>query len=268
MKRFKEKITLNRNSRGCYILDTVKGCSITKTRPRGCYGDCYAQGIASRYGMDFGSPVKRDFERNNIQPSLFGFDDSDHVSELVKSIRAIEMPFVRIGEMGDPSEDWEHTISVCNEIAIAEKPIVIITKHWKPLPDNLLLSLSGICINTSVSAMDDQNDLKYRLAQYERLKPFCKSVLRVVSCDFNTDNEDGARMKMVQDSLLSSGKVIETVFRPSAKNEFLTGSIIKAEKVKFLRATVLASLREKGAYIGRCETCPDMCGLTLTDDQL
>ena len=261
MKRFKETITLNRNSRGCYILDTVKGCSILNSRSKGCYGDCYAAGIASRYGVDFGNPVKRDFDRNGLQPSLFGFQDTDHASEIVKSIRNIEMPFVRIGEMGDPSEDWDHTISVCDAIAIAGKPIVIITKHWKAIPEDLLFRLHGITINTSVSALDSHAELTYRLDQFERLKPFCNSVLRVVTCDFNLENEDGLKRSTVQDYLLALGKCIETVFRPSSKNALLTSGVIKAEKVTFLKAKMLASMRDKSSYLGRCETCPDMCGI-------
>lgn len=261
MKQFKGQITLSRNSRGCYILDTVKGCSAVKDNPRGCYGDCYAQNIASRYGMDFATPVRRHFKRNTMQPSLFGFDDSRHVYEVVKAAR--KAPFIRIGEMGDPSEDWHHTLAVCHEIEIAGKPIVIITKHWKAIPEESLSSLRGLCINTSVSALDSPGEISYRLAQYERIKPYCHSVLRVVSCAFNVANEEGFNRKDIQEWLFSKGRAIDTVFRPSASNPFLLSGVIKAEKTKFLRSTVLASRHNPDAYLGRCDSCPDMCGLSM-----
>lgn len=262
MKAFKGEITLNRNSRGCYILDTVKGCNIVNTRPRGCYDDCYAKNIADRYKFDFGSPVKRDFPRSDYQPSLFGFKDSEHASRMVKAIRKIKMPFVRIGEMGDPSEDWWHTLAVCEEIRPAGKPIVIITKHWHPIPEELLPTLAGICINTSVSALDAEKDLAYRLGQYNRLKPHCKSVLRIVSCNFNMENEEGERRQRVQEKLFENAGSIDTVFRPSPSNPFLVAGVIKAEKKKFLGANMLASVYNPDTYFGRCETCPDMCGVT------
>jgi len=38
-----DKITLTKNSRGVYDLDSTKGCYCgTKQNPNGCYGDCYA----------------------------------------------------------------------------------------------------------------------------------------------------------------------------------------------------------------------------------
>lgn len=258
MKRFKGEITLNRNSRGCYILDTVKGCSIVNTRPGGCYGACYAHGIASRYGMDFGSVVVRDFVRIECQPSLFGFQDNDHVSEIVKAIRAAKMPFVRIGEMGDPSENWEHTLYVYQQIKIAGKPVVIITKHWKPIPDELLFMTTGLTINTSISAMDTDQERALRLGQYERLKPWCKSVLRIVSCDFVDE-----RLTRVQDELFRNENTIDTVFRPGPKNQFLIDGVIRAKKVKFMRNEILASVRNEGQFLGLCQDCPDMCGINL-----
>lgn len=264
MKVFKDRISLARNARGCYILDTVKGCSVCKSeKPKGCYDNCYAKAIADRYGIDFANIVNRDFERDKSQLSLFGFDDTSHVNQIVKKIRNIDMPFFRIGEMGDPSEDWDHTLSVCRDIAIAGKPIVIITKHWKTIPNTLLPLVNGICINTSVSALDSESELSYRLVQFERLKPFCKSVLRVVTCDFNLENEEGYSRNNVQLALLAHGGVIETVFRPNNNNRLVTDGVIKVSKQKFLKGEVLASMRDKNTFMGFCDVCPDMCGVNL-----
>lgn len=267
MKRFKGVLTLVKNSRGCYILDTVKGCSIVNSQPRGCYDDCYARNIASRYGMDFGTTVKRELtpDAESSQPDLFGFEDETHLASIIKEIKKADMPFIRIGEMGDPSWDWPHTLAICEKIKAGGKPIVIITKHWTAIPDKLLPLLDGICINTSASALDDEEDRAYRVGQYERLKPHCKSVLRIVSCDFNLDNHEGQERAYAQEQLFKNENTLDTVFRPSANNPFLLRGVIKAEKTKFLKSTMLASVHNPKTYFGHCSTCPDMCGINNLD---
>jgi len=265
MKLFKEKITLNKNNRGCYILDTVKGCSILRTKHKGCYEDCYAQYIASRYGFDFSKIAKRNFYRRNDygQLYLFDFRDTKHEYEIIKKIKNIDMSFVRIGEMGDPSGCWEHTVNVCNIISEAEKPIVIITKHWETIPDNLLKDIKklNVCINTSVSALDDDDEIEHRLYQYERLKKHCNSVLRIVSCDFNKKNHEGNLRFKIQEELFKNDKTIDTVFRPNYKNPLVTNKIINVKKIKFLKSFRLASVYNDKTYFGYCADCPDMCGV-------
>lgn len=264
MKQFKDIITLNKNARGCYILDTVKGCSICgKSKPLGCYDNCYAQNIASRYGFDFSNIIKRDFCIDENQIYFNGFSDTKHESKIIKELKAIDMPFVRIGEMGDPSEDWNHTIKICESIIIAKKPIVIITKHWKSLSKKLMKDISkmDICINTSISALDSKEEITHRLIQYKKLKDYCNSCLRIVSCDFNKKNIDGLQRSIIQEQLFNNEKVIDTVFRPNPKNKLITRNIINVEKLKFLRSNVLASRLNKNSYFGMCDTCPDMCGI-------
>jgi hypothetical protein len=175
------------------------------------------------------------------------------------------MPFVGIGEMGDPSENWEHTIEVCGVISKAKKPIVIRTKHWNTIPNNLLTEIEKlrICINTSVSALDSHEELEHRLNQYERLKKVCNSVLRIVSCDFNKKHADGLDKSIIQDELFKAGNYIDTVFRHSKDNPWVVKNIIKTEKINFLKSKVLASVFNKNAYLGDCEHCPDMCGINL-----
>lgn len=271
MKQYKNVLTLIKNSRGCYILDTVKGCTAGSLfEGKGCYGDCYAKNIADRYGFDFLKVKTRKFEDTSNQFNLFGFKDSAHKSQILRDIAAADMPFIRIGEMGDPSLAWGHTLDVCQEISeatkAAGKQIVIITKHWKSIPakDLKRVEALGLCINTSVSAMDNQKDLEHRLQQFERLKSVCNSVLRIVSCDFNRENSDGNDRAIIQEELFKIGgkTAIDTVFRPSAKNHFLVNGIIDAKRVKFMRSEVLASVYNEKTYRGMCDkNCPDLCGI-------
>lgn len=266
MKTYLEKITLNKNNRGCYILDTVKGCPGGHLYGgRGCYGDCYAQNIAARYGFNFTQPVNRQFTQDTKQIYLFDFHDTRHENEIIRAIEKMDMPFVRIGEMGDPSGDWGHTVNICKIIAQTKKPIVIITKHWASIPDSFLGDISklNICVNTSVSALDNEEQLEHRLTQYERLRGVCKSVLRVVSCDFNKGNLDGVDRDIIQKELFKMGPCIDTVFRPSSNNYFVAKNIINTKKVRFLKSTVLASVHNDNTYMGDCRNCPDMCGINL-----
>ncbi len=215
--------------------------------------------------MDFGITVKREFTKDTQQLFLFDFEDEQHLNRIIKDLKKIEMPFVRIGEMGDPSWDWVHTLSICNKIKPAGKPIVIITKHWSTIPNTLLPMLKGLCINTSVSALDEPEELEERLDQYERLKPYCNSVLRIVSCDFSLENEEGAARARVQDLLFKKAKTIDTVFRPSHGNPLVVRGVIKTEKVAFLKTKMLASIHNPATYFGRCDTCPEMCGINLNN---
>jgi hypothetical protein len=268
MKTYKNEITLIRNSRGCYILDTVKGCPAGAMYDgRGCYADCYAKNIARRYGFDFEEIRLREFSNDKSQLWLFGFSDKSHTEKIIREIRAADMPFIRIGEMGDPSLAWEHTLKVCHEISPTGKDIVIITKHWKKIPDELLDSVASLplCVNTSVSALDDERLIDVRLEQYERLKKVCKSVLRIVSCDFNTDHADGLDRSIVQKELfkLANGNCIDTVFRPRADNPFVLKNIIKTKKVKFGGSVGLASIYNQKTYFGSCGTCPELCGVAM-----
>jgi hypothetical protein len=268
VKAFNDKITLVKNSRGCYILDTVKGCSICrKEKPNGCYDNCYAKNIAFRYGFDFINPIKRNFIKNNQQLRLFDFQDDRHINNILNKINRIDMPFIRIGEMGDPSEYWEHTIEICEIIKEAGKKIVIITKHWKLISDELLdrIGKLDLYINTSISALDNDNEIEYRLKQFNRLKNYCHSSLRIVSCDFNIENNEGVIRGEIQKRLFKNYPIIDTVFRPNKENPLVRNNIINVYKVRFLKSNVLASMYNENPYLGFCLDCPDMCGLTLRE---
>lgn len=252
MTEYKNIITLNKNDRGIWDLDTSKGCtSGLLDNPKGCYNDCYAARTAKIYGRDFSKTVLRYFKNRA------------HIRQIISQINKIDMPFVRIGCSGDPSENWEHTFSIINKIKSINKEIVIITKHWAVISDLQLNELSSynICINTSVSALDSQDQLNKCVEQYKRLKPYCKSFLRIVSCDFNIENEEGKKLSLIQEQLFKNENIIDTVFRPSKNNQLVTNGIIKVKKVRFLKGMQLASKFNRKTYLGNCGNCIEKCGI-------
>jgi len=251
MQEYSNKITLVKNSRGVYDIDTSKGCYYgTKDNKKGCYGECYAARYSKAYGYNFNRTVLRHFE------------SVDHVDQIRKKLFNIDMPFVRIGVNGDPSEDWPHFIHIVNLI-YGIRPIVVITKHWNTLTDSQLDMLANynLCINTSVSALDKPQQLKHRLEQYNRLKPYCKSVLRVVSCDFNKGNLKGVILNDIQESLFNNDLVLDNVLRVTTNNTYVKMGIINTTKEYFLTKEKLFSKYNKTTYTGNCDSCPDMCGI-------
>lgn len=255
MKPYNSEISLVRNSRGVYCIDTTMGCtSGLQETNGGCYGDCYAAKTAKRYGHDFSKTVVRKFISEK------------HKRDIISQITKIKMPFIRIGCSGDPSENWRHTISVLKVLAKSNTDIVIITRHWQILTNEELeyLSTINLCINTSISALDNYEMLENSLTQYNRIKPYCKSALRIVSCDFNLDNEIGRQLSIIQDSLFKNDLVIDTVFRPSKNNKFIVDGIIKVKKEVFNGKLVLASKRNRKTYMGKCNRCKEMCGQSMS----
>ena len=120
-----------------------------------------------------------------------------------------------------------------------------------------------ICINTSVSALDDEILLKNSFEQYEKLKPYCNSILRVVTCDFNTSHPDGFKYNKIQESILETSKVLDTVFRPSKNNPLVKNGIIKTKMKRFIKGKQLVSKLNKKSYLGKCSNCKEMCGVNL-----
>lgn len=254
MREYKSTISLTKNSRGIYSLDTSLGCSSgLKDNPKGCYNDCYAAKSAKLYGYDFSKTVLRDFK------------DESHRKEIVRKISRIPLPFVRIGTMGDPSENWEHTVKICEQIRYCNKEIVIITKHWTNLTDGQLDIFAGmnVCINTSVSALDDSALLENSVAQYSRIKKYCKSVLRIVSCDFNLENPKGHELYKIQKKLFENENTLDTVLRVNKHNQLAKDGIINIKQVTFLGAKQYASKYNKKTYLGKCLNCHEMCGVTI-----
>ena len=263
MRQYSNKITFSRNSRGVYSIDPSLGCNAgLSINTNGCYSDCYAARNAKRYGYDFSKTVIRDFH------------STSHIQEVKNQIKKIEMPFIRMGTMGDPSENWDHTIKICQQLQfemqyelfpVETKEIVITTKHWKNLSLRQLLMLKKlkICINTSVSALDDKDMLENSLTQYERLKGICRSVLRVVTADFNKLHPDGYRYSLIQDEIVKGREYIDTVFRPSKNNPLVIDGVINTKMKRFISGKQLVSKANKKTYLGKCENCKEMCGVTM-----
>lgn len=264
MRTYNNIISLSKNGRGIWDLDTIKGCeSGLIENEKGCYSDCYALKTAKRYGIDFSKSIQRHFLNES------------HKMQIIRQIEKIDMDFIRIGCAGDPSENWEHTINIIKQIKensqlslfdiSSKKQIVIITRHWKNLTDVQLEEIKkyNICINTSVSALDNQKLIDNSLIQYNRLKPYCKSVLRVITADFNTENKKGLELIKIQNKLLNNDLVIDTVFRPSSNNEFVLNKIINVKKMAFMKSKTLVSKFNKKAFLGKCENCLEMCGIKI-----
>ena len=263
MREYTNKITFTKNSRGIYSLDPSLGCSSgMQENDKGCYNDCYAARYSKKYGYDFSKTVLRFFENES------------HKHKIIKQINKIDMPFIRMGTSGDPSENWKHTLDICKiistkyQLSLFEQPIkeiIIITRHWNILTDEQLKLLSkyNICINTSISALDNSVLLNRSLEQFERLKPFCKSILRIISCDFNLKNDKGISMYNIQKELFKNYPIIDTVFRVSPKNYYVTDGIINIKKTKFLGKKCYVSKYNKKTYFGKCANCLEMCGAKM-----
>lgn len=251
------RIALTKNSRGIYSLDTSVWCkSGMENEPGGCFGECYAAKSAKLYGYDFSKTVLRDFS------------DEYHRRRVVAQINSIPLDFVRIGTSGDPSENWPHTISILRKIDKCNKEIVIITKHWTGLTDTDLqyLGTINVCVNTSVSALDKPEVLANCLFQYGRLKPFCKSVLRIVSCDFNMENQRGRELAEIQAGLFENDATLDTVLRVGKRNPLVRDGVINVKESVFLGKKALISKRNRKTYFGKCSTCIEMCGVNIVPE--
>ena len=254
MREYSNKISITKNSRGIYSLDTSIGCaSGMNNEDGGCYNDCYAAKSAKLYGYDFSKTILR------------SFINEKHRIKVVSQINKIKLDFIRIGTSGDPSENWDHTISIIKQIDMCNKQIVIITKHWTNLSIEQLdyLGTINVCINTSVSALDKPHLLSNSIDQYNILKKYCKSILRIVSCDFNLSNEIGNKLSIIQNELFKNDDIIDTILRLNRKNELIKNGIINVKESTFLGKKALISKFNRNTYFGKCSNCHEMCGVLI-----
>lgn len=257
MKEYSTKISLVRNGRGVYCIDTTMGCASGMAETiGGCYGDCYAARTAKRYGHDFSKTVLR------------SFTGQQHKREILAQVATIKMPFIRIGCSGDPSENWDHTTDILKTLSKCNAEIIIITRHWTLLSDEQLnyLLTKNISFNTSVSALDSDEMRERSIEQYKRIKPYCKSVLRIISCDFNLENETGRQLAAIQHDLFKNESTIDTVFRPSKRSLLISNRIINVRKEVFNGKQVLASKFNRKTFMGKCSSCKEMCGVNITTE--
>lgn len=250
---YKPILTAVENQKGVLDVDTVKGCALgMAARPDGgCYGECYANKTASRYGIDFTVSVSRKLTPWNR-------------TEIFCTVRDYPASWYRIGTAGEPCHDWENTLEVCEYLKPTGKTPVIITKHWIPLSDGQICRFKeiGAVFNTSVSGFDTDAQLKHRLRQIERLKAAgVRSVARVVTCDYGT-SEWAVSAKAKQDRLMALSPVIDNPLRAEKSNERVAnGDILLTRREDSIGGGKLVSLHSKEVYLGTCEACPDQCGV-------
>lgn len=248
---YREYLTVDINRKGVIDLDTVKGCYYgMRENPKGCYGLCYARKLANAYGFDFSNSISREVRSKS------------QIRDIVKRVARSKVPFIRIGTKGDPCHDWILTLKMCRVLRDV-KPIVIITKHWIRLNDEQIEELGkwGVIINTSISALDRDELRIYRLKQYERYKMYGVSVLRIVSCKFNLENEEGKRLNDIQERLFEKVNIIDNPLRLNEGYPLLKEGVILAERMKDLNGDSLISKFREETYIGICKDCPEQCGL-------
>jgi len=254
LKCYKDELTAVINQKGVLDLDTVKGCTLgIKNNPKGCWGLCYAKKIADFRGIDFSKSVQRRIK--NLK----------QIRDIAKLIMSKKVEFVRIGTMGEPCHYWEHTINVINFIYKCNKPIILITKHWIRASDEQLKKLGdmGVIINTSLSPLDTNGQIEYRLEQYNRYKKYGKSILRIISCEFNKDNKEGERLANIQSELFKNELVLDNPLRVGLSYPMVKQGIIKVKKVWDLDSQVYMSKFNDKTYVGRCSDCPEKCGITM-----
>lgn len=255
-KHYHPILTAVENGKGVLDVDTVKGCTIgMKAYPNGgCYGECYAQKNAARYGIDFSVSVSR---------KLNPFTKND-IFFVVKDYHA---SWYRVGTAGDPCHDWENTLEVCEFLKGTGKTPVIITKHWIKLTDEQLARFNnlGAVFNTSLSGMDTDAEIKYRVKQIERIKAAgMRSICRVVTCEYG-DSEWALQAKLKQDYLLSLVPVIDNPLRASNLNrQVMKGDIKLTRMNNSVGGGKFVSLHNASIYLGTCNNCPDQCGVKVT----
>jgi len=260
VRNYGDVLTADVNQKGVLDIDTVKGCTAgMSARPSaGCYDGCYAAQIAKFRGIDFSKSVVR------------RVISASHADSIVRAVKAAPEGFFRVGTMGDPSHAWEHTIDIIEWLAPFAVPVVV-TKHWMTATDAQLerLVTSGTVLNTSVSALDTAAELKHRERQIQRYAAAGGvSVARVVSCDFNTDIPEGARMAGVQDRLFTLLPTLDNPLRVSGEHHLVRAGVIRVTSTHDLspRARPI-SVFNKSTYIGHCRDCPDKCGLSSCSPQ-
>lgn len=247
-------LTVARNRKGVIDVDTVKGCSagMAAYPHGGCYGECYAYKNAHTYGFDFRTSVSRQFMGR------------EHKGTLIKLMLTWPEPWYRIGTAGDPSHDWTHTVAIVNALWHVHKVPVIITKHWVSLEDWQVDKLRrlGAVINTSTSGMDTDAEIKYRVAQIERLRDAgIRSVCRVVTCEYGSSAWARA-CKEKQDFLMSLAPVIDNPLRARKSNpRVIAGDIVLRRREESVGGGKQVSLNAANAYLGACHDCPDQCGV-------
>lgn len=251
-RRYKPVLSASLNRKGVLDVDTVKGCTLGMRRYPGvgCYGECYANKTASRYGIDFTASVSR-------LPAPRAW------REVFFIVRAHSASWYRVGTAGDPCHDWENTLAVCESLKDTGKVPVVITKHWVSLSDSHIARLRNVSaiVNTSTSGLDSDDEIAHRTRQLERLRDSgIRSICRVVTCAYGT-SERARSYKEKQDYLLSLVPVIDNPLRASPANTYAAeGTIMLTTDHTAIGGGKTLSLHRDGVHLGTCDQCPDQCG--------
>ena len=252
------ELTATINRKGVLDIDTVKGCEfgMSKYPDGGCYGHCYAFKIARVYGFNFSKSVSRKKRSKDVE----------------NMVRKHRLSWFRIGTMGDPCYDWENTLNVCEWLNKVQpywwnkpKVPIIITKHWIVLSDKELSRLDkcGVIVNTSISSLDSDYEIEHRLKQFNRLiRKGIKSILRIVSVKFG-QTINGDRLSVIQDELFKNTPTIDNPLRIPASDKRVKNGDILVEKHEDLGGGNFVSIVHNDAYLGKCNECPDQCGVNL-----
>jgi hypothetical protein len=257
-RTYGDALTVSVNRKGVIDVDTVKGCTLgMRAYPEtGCYGECYARKIALRNGIAFNVSISREF-----------MDWREHRDTCIKQLLDQPAIWYRIGVMGDPCHDWDHTVAVVTALRHARKTAVIITKHWVPLSDDNIsrLLMLDVVVHTSVSGMDTAAELHHRLTQLERLRGYgIPSVARVVTCEYG-DSEWARESDEKQRYLLSLSPVIDNPLRARLSNPRVqNGDIRITRRVDSIGGGSNVSLHLSTVFLGHCSRCPDRCGVVAT----
>jgi len=239
------------NERGVMDVDTIKGCTLgMQAYPGGgCYGECYANKTARRYGITFAKSVTRKLFKSDLTEVFFTV--KDHAAN-----------WYRVGVAGDPCHDWEHTISVVSALRDTGKIPVVITKHWIELTDQQLARLKelGAVFNTSTSGLDTDLETEHRVRQIERIRAAgMESINRVVTCQYGA-SAWAMVCKRRQDYLLGIVPVIDNPLRAEKSNARVVSGEIILTRVDDSVGGKMVSLHRDGIWLGKCEHCPDQCG--------
>ena len=258
IKAYKNELTADVNDKGVLDIDTVKGCTagMGAYKNTGCYGTCYANKIAKFRGIDFTKSVSR---------KVYSFA---HARKIENAVKNAPEGFFRVGTMGDPCHDWEHTVNIIEWLSQYAVPILV-TKHWYKASENQMNRLikCGTILNTSLSALDTNAQLKHRKNEHEKYKKLGgHAVARIVSCDFNENNEIGKKMLEIQNSLFKLTPIIDNPLRVSFSHELVKSGAILLTMAFDINSKRTISIKNKDVYLGKCADCQDKCGLSSVND--
>lgn len=251
VRTYLPRLTATVNRKGVLDVDTVKGCTLgMRAYPNGgCYGQCYAAKMAKARGIDFCTSISRtECDRTGIERIVAGHSAS----------------WFRIGCMGDPCHDWKWTIEVCAWLGMIKTPVVV-TKHWIRLSDEQAseICLAGAIVNTSISALDTEQEREHRLGEFHRLRAAgVKSVLRIVSCQFGLGG-DWMAMRKIQNALFENRPNIDNPLRAANSASVVRSGFVVTQKFPDIGRWSSISIASHSSYIGTCAGCPDQCGVAL-----